>query len=98
MVQASHPKAYGILAMNLPLLRWLNTLLTANFFFVLASFLWFVIALLGRSFQVPLGFDLWYRLWQPLFQPAIGVLMLGAIVSGVGGWLLNKIAAWRKEP
>jgi len=65
------------------ILKWLNTLLVANVFFVLFAFAWFAIALLGRSFKVNLGFDLWYQLWQPVFTPAIGLLMGGAILSGI---------------
>lgn len=71
------------------LLDWLNIALVANIFFVLFSFFWFAIALLGRSFNIPLGFDLWYRLWEPVFTPAIGILMAGAILSGIAGWI-NK--------
>lgn len=75
--------------MGTKLLNGLNWLLMANLFFVLLSFLWFAVALLGRSLHVSLGFDVWYHLWQPLFQPAIGILMLGAILSGVASWV-NK--------
>ncbi|MEY3869385.1 MAG: hypothetical protein ACRCT1_05120 [Microcoleaceae cyanobacterium] len=65
------------------ILKGLNTLLVANVFFVLFAFAWFAIALLGRSLKVNLGFDLWYQLWQPVFTPAIGLLMGGAILSGI---------------
>jgi predicted membrane-bound spermidine synthase len=27
--------------------------------------------------------DLWYSLWQPVFNPALGILMGGAILSGI---------------
>ncbi|HBE60690.1 MAG TPA: hypothetical protein DEG17_24560 [Cyanobacteria bacterium UBA11149] len=70
------------------LISWLNQLLMLNVFFVLLSFIWFAIALFGRSIGVPLGFDLWYSLWNPLFMPAIGILMAGAIISG----LINQIS------
>ena len=69
-------------------LTWLNRLLVVDVFLVLIGFFWFAIAVVGRSIGVPLGFDLWYKLWQPLFNPDIGILFLGAIVS----WLINKIA------
>jgi hypothetical protein len=71
----------------------INWFLVANFFFVLVSFAWFLMALLGRSLQLSWGLDVWYSLWQPLFSPAIGLLMGGAIVSGVGRWLWGKIQA-----
>lgn len=73
------------------LLRGLNFVLMLDVFFVLASFFWFAIALAGRSLDIPLGFDLWYRLWEPLFMPAIGLVMAGALVSGIGSWVLNKL-------
>jgi hypothetical protein len=73
------------------LINGLNTLLMINLFFVLISFFWFAIALIGRSTHVNLGFDLWYRLWEPLFMPAIGILMAGALLSGAVSWVARKL-------
>jgi hypothetical protein len=73
------------------LLNWLNLALMANMFLVLLSFFWFAIALIGRTTGVPLGWDLWYRLWQPVFTPAIGILMAGAILSGVASWITKRL-------
>jgi hypothetical protein len=73
------------------LISWLNTALMWNLFFVLLSFAWMAIALLGRSFKLPLGFDLWYRLWEPVFMPSIGILMAGAILSGIIGWISKRL-------
>ena len=67
---------------------WLNRLLVADVFLVIFGGLWFVVAVVGRNFGIPLGLDLFYKLWQPLFNPAIGILFLGAILS----WLINKIS------
>ncbi len=69
------------------ILIWLNRFLVANIFFVLFSFFWFVIALIGRSLNIPLGFDIWFSLWEPVFTPAIGILMAGAIMVG----LINQV-------
>lgn len=69
-------------------LTWLNRLLVIDVFLVLFGFFWFAIAVVGHSIGVPLGFDLWYKLWQPFFNPAIGILFLGAILS----WLVSKIS------
>ena len=63
--------------------QWLNRLLVADVFLVLFSFFWFALALIGRSVGIPLGFDLWHRLWEPVFTPAIGILMAGAILNGI---------------
>ncbi|MGF1498671.1 MAG: hypothetical protein ACFB8W_17865 [Elainellaceae cyanobacterium] len=73
------------------LLEWLNLALTANLFLVLLSFAWLVLAVGGRAMNLPLGLDLWYRLWEPVFTPAIGILMAGAILSGVIGWLNRRL-------
>ena len=70
------------------IVTWLNRLLIADVFLVLFGFIWFAIAVLGRYLNIPLGFNLWYQLWQPLFNPAIGILFLGAFAT----WLINKIA------
>ncbi len=72
------------------LLNWLNLVLVVNSFLVLLSFFWLVVALLGRSANIPLGLDLWFQLWEPVFTPAIGILMLGALVSGLLSWLSKK--------
>jgi len=70
--------------------QWLDRLLMADLFFVLGAFFWLAASLIGRSLDVNLGFDLWLLLWEPLFQPAIGILMLGAIASGVAGWISRR--------
>lgn len=69
------------------LIKGLNLVLVANVFFVLFSFFWLVVAVLGHSFKVNLGLDLWYKLWEPVFTPAIGILMGGAILS----WVISKV-------
>ena len=71
-------------------LNGLNTALMLNLFFVLFCFGWFAIALVGRSTSVNLGFDLWYSLWEPVIMPSIGILMAGALVSGISSWVSKK--------
>ena len=61
----------------------INLILTIDVFFVFASFFWFLIAVFGKYNNFPLGLDLWQSLWMPVFQPAIGLLMAGAILSGI---------------
>jgi hypothetical protein len=60
--------------------------LIADFFFIVFILLWFV-AGLGETVALRSSvlLDLWYPLWPSVFQPALGVLMLGAIVSGILG-------------
>jgi hypothetical protein len=71
------------MAMKDQLIRWLNQVLMVDVFLVLLSFFWLAIAVIGRSLGIPLGLDLWYRLWEPVFTPAIGILMAGALLSGL---------------
>jgi hypothetical protein len=77
--------------MKTQFVQWLNFALMLDLFFVLLSFLWFVIALVGHSAQVPLGLNLWYQLWEPVMQPAIGILMAGAILSGLASWVMKRL-------
>ncbi len=70
------------------IITWLNRLLIADVFLVFFAFAWFVLAVIGESLNINLGFDLWYKLWQPIFNPAIGILFLGAFSS----WIINKIS------
>ena len=72
------------------ILRWLNLALVADFFLVLFGFLWLLIGVAGRSVGVPLGLEVWHQLWQPVFSPAIGILMGGTIVSGLSGWIAKR--------
>ncbi|MEL6457965.1 MAG: hypothetical protein AAFY21_04460 [Cyanobacteria bacterium J06641_2] len=73
------------------LLNLLNTFLVADVFLVLISFFWLAIAVIGRSAGIPLGLDLWYKLWDPLFTPAMGILMAGALLSGIISWVSRKL-------
>ncbi len=73
--------------------KWLNRILIFDVFLVLGGFLWFIIAVIGKSAGVPLGFDLFNQLWLPLFNPAISLLIAGAILN----WAIAKIQE-RFEP
>lgn len=74
------------------LLTWLNRALVANLFFVLFCFFWLLTAVVGRGLNIPLGLDLWYKLWEPVITPAIGILMGGALLSGLGSWVSQKLS------
>lgn len=72
------------------LLQGLNVALMVDLFLVLFSFFWLAIAVAGRATNVPLGLDLWYKLWEPVFTPALGILMAGALLSGVISWVTKR--------
>ena len=65
---------------------WLDALLVADVFLVIGAALWFGLAVLLHSRGVEAPLQLFERLWQPLFLPAISLLMAAAIVSGLLGW------------
>ena len=69
---------------------WLDALLVADVFLVIGAALWFGLAVLLHSRGVEAPLQLFERLWQPLFLPAISLLMAAAIVSGALGW-------WRRR-
>jgi ABC-type uncharacterized transport system YnjBCD permease subunit len=69
----------------------INNLLTINVFFVLLSFVWFLVAIVGKYTNIPLGLQVWQSLWEPLFLPAISVLMGGAILSGTINYVSKNL-------
>lgn len=77
--------------------RTISWVLVVDLAVVLASFAWFMAAVIGRSMNLDLGLDLWYSLWNPLILPAISILMTGAIASGVVGWLGRRFGADASE-
>lgn len=69
---------------------WLNKLLLLDVFLVFGFFGWFVVAAIAQNSGLDLGMGLWQQLWMPVIQPALGLVMLGAIMSGVVSRLVNK--------
>ena len=69
---------------------WLDGLLVADVFLVIGAALWFGLAVLLHSRGIEAPLHLFESLWQPLFLPAISLLMAAAIVSGLLGW-------WRRR-
>jgi hypothetical protein len=66
--------------------RWIDTLLVADVFLVIGGAIWFALAVGLHSQHVEAPLQLLQRLWDPLFTPAIGLLMAAALVSGLLGW------------
>jgi len=65
---------------------WIDRLLVADVFLVLAGAVWFAAAVLLHSQGVEAPLAIFQRLWEPLFTPAIGLLMAAALLSGALGW------------
>ncbi len=72
------------------LLNWLDTFLVVDVFLVIIGFVWFALAVIGRYSGVALGLDIWHKLWQPVFTPAIGILMADAIISGIAKQIAKR--------
>ncbi|EFJ42107.1 hypothetical protein VOLCADRAFT_77268 [Volvox carteri f. nagariensis] len=71
----------------------LDKLLIADFFLVLFILAWLAGGVLQNALNGGSGsplLDAWYPLWPLLWQPALGVLMAGALVSGGLGWLREQ--------
>ncbi|MDM7954429.1 MAG: hypothetical protein QUV07_14605 [Cyanobium sp. CZS 25K] len=66
--------------------RALDVVLVADVFLVLAGALFFAVAVVLHGQQLDAPLELFQRLWQPLFTPAIGLLMAAALLSGGLGW------------
>lgn len=70
--------------------EWLDRILVGDVFLVIGAALWFVVAVLLHARGVEAPLRLFQQLWQPLFTPAIGLLMAAALLSGALGW-------WRRR-
>lgn len=64
----------------------LDTLLVIDVFLVIGGALWFGVGVVlhGQGLEAPL--QRFQSLWEPLFTPAIGLLMGAALLSGALGW------------
>ena len=65
---------------------WLDRLLVIEVFLVLGGAVWFAVAVIadGQGFTAPM--QQFQRLWDPLFTPAIGLLMAAALINGLWSW------------
>ena len=64
----------------------MDTLLVVDVFVVIAGAIWFAVAVTLHSQHIEAPLELFQRLWEPLFNPAIGLLMAAALLSGALGW------------
>jgi hypothetical protein len=64
---------------------WINKALMLDMFLVFFFFIWFVAAVIADKLSLHLGLGVWQQLWTPVIQPVLGIMMAGAILSGVSG-------------
>eukprot|EP01023_Acetabularia_acetabulum_P049494 TRINITY_DN5286_c0_g1_i6.p2 TRINITY_DN5286_c0_g1~~TRINITY_DN5286_c0_g1_i6.p2 ORF type:complete len:194 (+),score=18.55 TRINITY_DN5286_c0_g1_i6:495-1076(+) len=71
----------------------LEKILIADFFVVVGIMLWLGVAIVAKTqLKQDQLWENWIGLWPTVFQPALGVLMLGSIVQGVIGYVSEKSA------
>ncbi|MDP7995456.1 MAG: hypothetical protein RAK21_10855 [Synechococcus sp. SP2 MAG] len=70
---------------------WLDRLLVIDVFLVLGGAVWFAVAVIadGQGFTAPM--QQFQRLWDPLFTPAIGLLMAAALINGLWSWWQRRM-------
>ena len=70
---------------------WLDRLLVIEVFLVLGGAVWFAVAVIadGQGFTAPM--QQFQRLWDPLFTPAIGLLMAAALINGLWSWWQRRM-------
>lgn len=71
----------------------LDKVLIADFFFVCLALFLLIVGLGERvTMKTSNIIDLWLPAWPLVVQPAIGLLMAGALASGLAGWYRSDIA------
>lgn len=65
---------------------WLDRLLVLDVFVVLLGAGWFAAAVVANSQGMEAPMRLFQQLWDPLFTPAIGLLIAAALLSGIASW------------
>ena len=51
----------------------------------------FIRSQVATNESVPAVYETWIKLWPFVFQPAIGILMAGALLSGLVGWFKDNV-------
>eukprot|EP00878_Enallax_costatus_P013156 GHUV01013749.1.p1 GENE.GHUV01013749.1~~GHUV01013749.1.p1 ORF type:complete len:176 (+),score=64.40 GHUV01013749.1:101-628(+) len=74
-----------------PLKETVDKVLIADFFFILVVLAWLGAGLAEKAaLRSSTLIDAWMPLWPMVFQPAIGILMAGALVSGGLNWVQEQ--------
>ena len=70
--------------------RWLDRLLMLNVLVVILGAGFFAVAVVSQSQGQDRLMDLFQLLWQPLFTPAISLLIMATLISGILSWWQRK--------
>ena len=71
--------------------RWLDRLLMLNVLLVASGAVLFTVAVIAQSQGRDRAMDLFQQLWQPLFTPAISLLIMAALISGIVSWWQRRV-------
>ena len=71
--------------------RWLDRLLMLNVLVVFLGAGFFGIAVVAQTQGRNQPMDLFQLLWQPLFTPAISLLIMAALISGILSWWQRRV-------
>ena len=71
--------------------RWLDRLLMLNVLVVFLGAGFFGVAVVAQTQGRNQPMDLFQLLWQPLFTPAISLLIMAALVSGILSWWQRRV-------
>ena len=74
-----------------PWKRWLDRLLVLDVFLVLGGAVWFAGAVIADGQGLTAPMQQFQRLWDPLFTPAIGLLMAAALINGLWSWWQRRM-------
>ena len=77
--------------------RWLDRLLMLNVLVVFLGAGFFAVAVVTQSQGNNAPMDLFQQLWQPLFTPAISVLIMAALTSGILSWWQRRVQKPRSD-
>ena len=77
--------------------RWLDRLLMLNVLVVFLGAGFFAVAVVTQSQGKNAPMDLFQQLWQPLFTPAISVLIMAALTSGILSWWQRRVRKPRSD-
>ncbi len=71
--------------------RWLDRLLMLNVLVVILGAGFFGVAVAAQTQGRSAPMDLFQALWQPLFTPAISLLIMAALLSGILSWWQRRV-------
>ena len=71
--------------------RWIDRLLMLNVLVVFLGAGFFGIAVLAQTQGRDQPMNLFQQLWQPLFTPAISLVIMAALISGILRWWQRRM-------